>query len=751
MNLKKFLMSSATTALILSAAVPLVAAQENEENNVDVLMEEVAPLMQYHAAGLNLTLNVGDTLESVEALKVPYFLPESKRVNPLEKGFDLIEFPDNALETAAITFDYWHQYYSSMLNSEEVASFTERQEAAYKTLMDEIAPLVDGLHNESLTSEDLEAIRKIDHLTTQYYQEMTKVLYDELGPKLEGKLRELTGPLPESQEETTITHEETVTQAPSVSSEISIEETSTEAPVNNNVNNNNNITINNGSTPGAGQTIPIPFEILRYTNYNLKEGTEQVTQQGVPGIMAADGTILRQPVPQIIEYNPTWEDVKPILSEYSELFGRWVSLTEDGRTLEFNQTQLAEGETVLDVKAVYIRETFNEGRIEYAFRLEEGERVFILDLETLTLADQNGHQYGFEGQEVQHIKSQEKRRTLEDLKAKYEAALTSTTTEEQETTTQEGETTTQEKEETTTKEVETTTQGEESTTKVEETTTKETETTTKEVETTTQAEETTRRQTQTGGTTGGGGVKPNQTQGGGSAGQNGSGQGSVKITKPDGSVVENNQRASYMPTLQDAVTIQADENRSATAIFKNGSMVGTPVNGYATYRIDYIIKNNSQNTMLYFLPKDFRLYNVVKDGETPVEYEINKQEISTTGEIAPGDTIDGIVFFTVPLDVNHYRLTWAPFEDHPEYAEWYFKVSENGQAEKVEQTQPQQTESTTQAAEQTQTGFKLPDTGEVKSWIFQLLGLLLVIGAGAWLFIRREKDKGIDETLEDEE
>lgn len=726
MNLKKLLMSSATTALLLSAATPLINTQA-QEGDVDVLAEEVVPITSYHALGLNLTLNVGDTLESVEALKVPYFLPESKRVNPLEKGFNLIEFPDNALETAAITFDYWYQYYASMLNPEEVASFTERQEAAYKTLMDEIAPLVDGLHNESLTSEDLEAIRKIDHLTTQYYQEMTKVLYDELGPKLEGKLRELTGPLPESQEETTTTQEETVTQAPSVSSEISIEETSTEAPVNNNVNNNNNnITINNGSTPGVGQTIPIPFEILRYTNYNLKEGTEQVTQQGVPGIMAADGTILRQPVPQIIEYNSTWEDVKPILSEYSELFGRWVSLTEDSRTLEFNQTQLAEGETVLNIKNVYIRETFKEGRIEYAFRLEEGERVFVLDLKTLSLSDRNGHQYGFEGLEVKHVQPQEKRRTLDELKAKYEEALTSeeeTTTQEEETTTQEGETTTQEKEETTTKEV----------------------------ETTTKAEETTRRQTQTGGTTGGGGVKPNQTQGGGSAGQNGNGQGSIKITKPDDSVVENNQRASYIPTLQDAVTIQADENRSATAIFKNGSMVGTPVNGYATYRIDYTIKNNSQNTMLYFLPKDFRLYNVVKDGGTPVEYEINKQEISTTGEIAPGDTIDGIVFFTVPLDVNHYRLTWAPFEDHPEYAEWYFKVSENGQAEKVEQTQPQQTESTTQVAEQTQTGFKLPDTGEVKSWIFQLLGLLLVIGAGAWLFIRREKDKGINETLEDEE
>lgn len=300
---KQTWLSGLLVASLLSCPMQLLA-QETEETpstveEVEVPQESAtsqsAPYVKSQL--LDREFKEGDVLEDTALFKVPYGLKKEQRLFPGEVAYKDIQWPEGigALEKAAITADYWYQFYAGQLSKEAMETFDEALVPKYQVLMDNLEKTSAYLDNRPLTKEELAIIAQIDQLNIDYYTEYVELLYKTLNPYLEQSL----GSSSTSQEIPSTVEESTTT---------SVVETTT-APVNQN---NNNITINNNfpttSEQAQGKTTPIPFETRRYTNPSLPKGTEQVVQQGEPGLRDESGKILKYPTHQVIEFNPAEEE-----------------------------------------------------------------------------------------------------------------------------------------------------------------------------------------------------------------------------------------------------------------------------------------------------------------------------------------------------------------------------------------------------------------------------------------------------------
>ena len=298
------------------AEAPADEASLVEETPVVEEVDKDKDFATYLSQRLGEEIAEGNVLtdEILDILVTPYVLTGDQQVDPRQVAFKDIAWDDTSdLAQAAITADYWYNFYAGQLTPEQMQVFQDAIAGDYQSLVDNLRDVRSYLSTDPLSQDALDLIRQVDQLNITYYETYTSKLYNTLGPILEevqGR-SEAEAPAEESNGEESTTDESTTDESVE---ESTVEEgtqtdentQTTDTNNGNQVNQNQSVVINNNvpNAPAAEEGEQIPFEIRRYTNYNLAPGTEQIVQQGVPGVRAKDGSILRYPVHQVIEFNP---------------------------------------------------------------------------------------------------------------------------------------------------------------------------------------------------------------------------------------------------------------------------------------------------------------------------------------------------------------------------------------------------------------------------------------------------------------
>ena len=346
------------------AEAPADEASLVEETPVVEEVNKESDFATYLSQRLGEEIAEGNVLteEILDILETPYVLMGDQQVDPRQVAFKDIAWDDTSdLAQAAITADYWYNFYAGQLTPEQMQVFQDAIAGDYQTLVDNLRDVRSYLSTDPLSQDALDLIRQVDQLNITYYETYTSKLYNTLGPILEevqGR-SEAEAPAEESNGEESNGEESNVDESveeSTVEEGTQTDENSQTTDTNNGnqVNQNQSVVINNNvpNAPAAEEGEQIPFEIRRYTNYNLAPGTEQIVQQGVPGVRAKDGSILRYPVHQVIEFNPAGSESAVSSADEAESSDETSSESTSSESKPDGNTPVLPGEESIDFSDV---------------------------------------------------------------------------------------------------------------------------------------------------------------------------------------------------------------------------------------------------------------------------------------------------------------------------------------------------------------------------------------------------------------